>query len=162
MNIKPGSQWVRKETRGGYLKGEIITVYKVANDWVSYDTRSLKIPTFLYNFEPYSLANIHTVTTGISSTTKEQTMTIQDLLTNLFGGTIPTDYDKRPAILVVAYNRDGSEMGTATADNIDQVTSKVKSTPELWGCKVLTYKISKEIFVDVPVSVQKATIQKDN
>lgn len=59
---------------------------------------------------------------------------IQKLLIQLFAGEKPaTDYDKRPAHLVVAYSRDGSELGTATADDISIVENRVANTPELWG-----------------------------
>lgn len=96
-----------------------------------------------------------------NQTTKEQPMTIQQLLQTLFGAEKPTtDYDKRPAILVVAYNRDGSQMGQAIADNIDQVKAKVADTPELWGCKVLTYTLDQEVSVEVPVKATKAKVAK--
>ena len=85
-------------------------------------------------------------------------MTIQQILTKLFGAAMPTDYELRPKYLVAAYNRDESEMGQATSDSIESITNKVKSTPELWGCKILCYKLSKEVSVDVPVVVSKATV----
>ena len=92
---------------------------------------------------------------------KEKSMTIQQLLQTLFGAEKPTtDYDKRPAILVVAYNRNGSQMGTAVADTLDDVKSKVADTPELWGCKVLTYTLDQEVSVDVPVKTTKAKVAK--
>ena len=34
----------------------------------------------------------------------------------------------------------------------------MRGNPSLWGCKVLTYKLNKEIFVDVPVSIGKAKV----
>lgn len=92
---------------------------------------------------------------------KEQQMTIQQLLQTVFGAEKPTtDYDKRPAILVVAYNRDGSQMGQAIADNIDDVKAKVADTPELWGCKVLTYVLDQEVSVEVPVKATRAKVAK--
>ena len=96
-----------------------------------------------------------------NQTQKEQPMqhiTIQQLLTRLFGAAMPTDYDLRPQYLVVAYNRDGSEMGTATASTIKQVKDKVADTPELWGCRVLTYKLDKEVSVKVPVTASEAKV----
>ena len=92
---------------------------------------------------------------------KEKSMTIQQLLQSIFGAEKPTtDYDRRPAILVVAYNRDGSQIGTAVADTLDDVKSKVADTPELWGCKVLTYTLDQEVSVDVPVKATKAKVAK--
>lgn len=91
--------------------------------------------------------------------TQETTMNIQQLLTALFGAEKPTtDYDRRPAFLVVAYDRDGSQIGTATADSVDAVKEKVANTPELWGCKVLTYSLDQEVTVKVPVKASKAKL----
>ena len=87
------------------------------------------------------------------------TPSIQQLLSALFGAEKPaTDYEKRPPILVVAYDRDGSEIGTATAQSISAVKKKVADTPDLWGCKILTYTLSQEVSVKVPVSVKKAEL----
>ena len=94
------------------------------------------------------------------STSKEYTMpsTLQALLSALFSGEKPvTDYEQRPTYLVVVYSRDGSELGTATADSIDTVKTRIANTPELWGCKVLTYKLDREVSVKVPVVSTKAT-----
>ena len=90
----------------------------------------------------------------IKPTQKEITMptTIQQILSRLFGLEKPTtDYENRAAYIVVAYNRDGSEMGTATAASLKIIKDKVAATPELWGCKVLAYKLEKEVSVTVPV-----------
>lgn len=93
---------------------------------------------------------------------KEPTMDIQQLLESIFGSVKPTtDYDKRPPVLVVAYNRDGSQMGTATAPSLQAVKDKIADTPELWGCKVLTYRIDKEVSVKVPVKEIDATSPED-
>ena len=91
---------------------------------------------------------------------KENTMNeLQQLLSTIFGAEKPTtDYDKRPQLLVVVYSLDGKKVATATADSVDQVADEVKRNPSLWGCKVLTYKLNKELFVDVPVSITKAKI----
>ena len=87
------------------------------------------------------------------------TSSIQQLLSALFGAEKPTtDYEKRPPILVVAYDKDGSEIGTATAQSLDAVKKKVADTPDLWGCKILTYTLSQEVSVKVPVSVKKAEL----
>lgn len=105
---------------------------------------------------PTSSANF---TLQTQPTSKEPTMNIQALLFQLFGNEKPTtDYDKCPAYLVVAYNRDGSELGTTTAPSIAYVKDKVANEPLLWGCKVLTYKLDKEVFVAVPVKVTAATV----
>ena len=90
----------------------------------------------------------------LKPTQKEITMpaTIQQILSRLFGLEKPTtDYENRAAYIVVAYNRDGSEMGTATAASLKIIKDKVAATPELWGCKVLAYKLEKEVSVTVPV-----------
>ena len=87
------------------------------------------------------------------------TSSIQQLLTALFGAEKPTtDYDRRPAFLVVAYDRDGSQIGTATADSVDAVKEKVANTPELWGYKVLTYSLDQEVTVKAPVKASKAKL----
>ena len=91
------------------------------------------------------------------NTLKEPTMNIQAILSQLFGNEKPTtDYDKRPAYLVVAYSRNGSELGTTTAPSIQCVKDKVANEPLLWGCKVLIYTLDKEVSVTVPVSIDKA------
>lgn len=97
-------------------------------------------------------------------TQKENTMNdLQQLLLSIFGAEKPTtDYDKRAQLLVVVYSLDGKKVATATADSVDQVTTEVKRNPTLWGCKVLTYKLSKEIFVDVPVSITKAKVASES
>lgn len=92
---------------------------------------------------------------------KENTMnnSLQEILSAIFGSDKPTtDYDKRKAVLVVVYGRDGKTIATASADSVEQVAQEMQSNPELWGCKVLTYKLSKELFVDVPVTINKAQI----
>lgn len=92
---------------------------------------------------------------------KETKMNLQQLLETLFGAQRPTtDYDRRPAIIVVAYNRDGSEMGQAIANDINEVKAKIADTPELWGCKVLTYALDQEVSVKVPVKAYKAETAK--
>lgn len=122
------------------------------SNYVKYD----KPGTFKF-YIPSCQDNVEANTTS-NPTQKEQTMTIQQLLNKLFGAAMPTDYDRRPAYLVVAYNRDGSEMGTATANTIKQVKDKVADTPDLWGCKVLVYKLDKEVSVVVPVKATAATV----
>ena len=100
-------------------------------------------------------------TPQIKPTQKEITMptTIQQILSRLFGLEKPTtDYENRAAYIVVAYNRDGSEMGTATAASLKIIKDKVAATPELWGCKVLAYKLEKEVSVTVPVKATDITV----
>ena len=84
---------------------------------------------------------------------------LQQILSQIFGAEKPTtEYDKRPQLLIVVYSIDGKKVATTTANSVEQVASEVKRNPQLWGCKVLTYKLNKELFVDVPVSIEKARI----
>ena len=88
---------------------------------------------------------------------------LQQLLCQIFGAEKPTtDYDNRKQLMVVIYSIDGKMVATATADSTEQVAAEVKRNPTLWGCKVLTYKLSKEIFVDVPVSIGKAKVAAES
>ena len=95
---------------------------------------------------------------------KENTMNeLQQLLSTIFGAEKPTtDYDKRPQLLVVVYSLDGKKVATATADSVDQVADEVKRNPSLWGCRVLTYKLGKELFVDVPVTITNAKVAAES
>ncbi len=97
---------------------------------------------------------------NLNQTQKEKSMnSLQQLLCQIFGAEKPTtDYDNRKQLMVVIYSLDGKMVATATADSVEQVAAEVKRNPTLWGCKVLTYKLSKEIFVDVPVSIGKAKV----
>ena len=167
-SIEVGSHWERSYTSGAGIAGEIIRVDLVEDNkvyWHDYN-KGLKLREFFDTFTPRPDLDNQQLgeSTQVESTnkiTKEQSMTIQQLLQTLFGAEKPTtDYDKRPAIIVVAYNRDGSQMGQAIADNIDQVKSKVADTPELWGCKVLTYTLDQEVSVEVPVKATKAKVAK--
>lgn len=99
----------------------------------------------------------------IKSQSKENTMNdLQQILSQIFGAEKPTtDYDKRPQLLVVVYSLDGKKVATSTANSVEQVAYEVKRNPQLWGCKVLTYKLNKELFVDVPVSIEKAYIDPE-
>lgn len=101
---------------------------------------------------------------SIESQSKENTMNdLQQILSQIFGAEKPTtDYDKRPQLLVVVYSLDGKKVATSTANSVEQVASEVKRNPQLWGCKVLTYKLNKELFVDVPVSIEKAHIASES
>lgn len=100
---------------------------------------------------------------SIESQSKENTMNdLQQILSQIFGAEKPTtDYDKRPQLLVVVYSLDGKKVATTTANSVEQVAYEVKRNPQLWGCKVLTYKLNKELFVDVPVSIEKAYIDPE-
>ena len=112
-------------------------------------------------FNPCPEIPISIPTPQIKPTQKEITMptTIQQILLSLFGLEKPTtDYENRAAYIVVAYNRDGSEMGTATAASLKIIKDKVAATPELWGCKVLAYKLEKEVSVTVPVKATDITV----
>ena len=133
--------------------GEILLLKK--DDLYPSDWYTDGIAEKFYISDPRSKGNVES---NPKTAQEEQSMNIQELLTKLFGAAMPTDYDLRPKYQVVAYNRDESEMGQATADSVETVAEKVKSTPELWGCRVLCYKLSKEVTVDVPVSVTKATV----
>ena len=99
-------------------------------------------------------------TEKINQTQKENSMnSLQQLLCQIFGAEKPTtDYDNRKQLMVIVYSLDGKMVATATADSVEQVADEVKRNPTLWGCKVLTYKLNKELFVDVPVSIEKARI----
>jgi hypothetical protein len=92
---------------------------------------------------------------------KENTMNstaLQQLLTQIFGAPKPeTDYDKRPAYLVIAYSADGAQVAQATASSEKDVKLKVQQSPGLWNCKILTYKLDKELSVTVPVTSVKAS-----
>lgn len=96
----------------------------------------------------------------INQTQKENSMnSLQQLLCQIFGAEKPTtDYDNRKQLMVIVYSLDGKMVATATADSTEQVADEVKRNPTLWGCKVLTYKLNKELFVDVPVSIGKAKV----
>lgn len=106
---------------------------------------------------------VHTIVYDNLSTTpttqKENSMnSLQELITALFGNEKPTtDYDKRPAYLVTVYSIDGSKIATACTTTVEAVKTKIQNTPALWGCKVLTYKLDKELSVTVPVTTTKAT-----
>ena len=101
---------------------------------------------------------------SIESQSKETSMNdLQQILSQIFGAEKPTtDYDKRPQLLVVVYSLDGKKVATTTANSVEQVASEVKRNPQLWGCKVLTYKLNKELFVDVPVSIEKARVASES
>ena len=103
-------------------------------------------------------------TEKINQTQKENSMnSLQQLLCQIFGAEKPTtDYDNRKQLMVVIYSLDGKMVATATADSVDQVAAEVKRNPTLWGCKVLTYKLNKEIFVDVPISIGKAKVASES
>ena len=99
-------------------------------------------------------------TEKINQHKKENSMnSLQQLLCQIFGAEKPTtDYDNRKQLMVIVYSLDGKMVATATADSVEQVAAEVKRNPTLWGCKVLTYKLNKELFVDVSVSIEKARI----
>lgn len=164
--IKVGSHWERSYTSESGKAGEIIQVTGVSPNIVKWcgDNCSVSRTYFLNNFHPkpdLDKPNIQETIQQSKSQEKEQPMTIQQLLQSLFGAEKPTtDYDRRPDILVVAYNRDGSQIGTAVANTLDDVKAKVADTPELWGCKVLTYTLDQEVTVDVPVKTTKAKVAK--
>jgi len=83
---------------------------------------------------------------------KETHMNLQDTINEIFG---VTDYQMKPKFVVVVYNAEGSEIATTTAESLQDVTDKVQSTPKLWGCKLVMYKMNKEVTTEVPVAVTK-------
>jgi len=86
------------------------------------------------------------------------TSSLQDILIAAFGAAIPTtDYENRSKLIVIVYSKNGSEIATATADSLDQIITEVQANTRLWGCKVLTYKLHKEVATQVPISVTKAS-----
>lgn len=98
---------------------------------------------------------------GTTQPTKKEThpmpkQSFSDLINSIFGST-QTDYDKKTKFLGVIYNNDGSEQAIFAANSIEDVETKIKSTPSLWGCKAVVYKASKEVSVDVPVVTTKVT-----
>lgn len=165
-SVKVGSHWERSYTSEYGKAGEIIQVTGVSPNMIKWCNNNFSVSHtyFFNNFHPRpDLDTPSTQETAQQSKPqeKEQQMTIQQLLQSLFGAEKPTtDYDRRPAILVVAYNRDGSQIGTAVANTLDDVKTKVADTPELWGCKVLTYTLDQEVSVDVPVKTTKAKVAK--
>lgn len=113
--------------------------------------------------EDQAFLNSLDYTEKINQPKKENSMnSLQQLLCQIFGAEKPTaDYDNRKQLMVIVYSLDGKMVATATADSVEQVASEVKRNPQLWGCKVLTYKLNKELFVDVPVSIEKAYIDPE-
>lgn len=138
------------------------TRVRFMHPWVSQETNSnfknCKQVAYEDIFQTTDNQDVSTITNNQPK--KENTMNeLQQLLSTIFGAEKPTtDYDKRPQLLVVVYSLDGKKVATATADSVEQVADEVKRNPSLWGCKVLTYKLNKELFVDVPVSITKARV----
>ncbi len=86
-------------------------------------------------------------------------MTIQQILSKLFGNEKPeTAYDRKPALVVIVYNQDGTDVAIGYANDIELIKQNIAKTPQLWGCKILTYKLDNELSVDIPVNVLPAVV----
>lgn len=92
---------------------------------------------------------------------KEQPMNLQQILITLFGAAKPqTDYEAKPTVIVVAYNAEGTEVATATADSISDVETKLQANKDLWGCKLVCYQAAAEMQTQVPITVTKLSDKK--
>ena len=85
------------------------------------------------------------------TTTKEQPMKLQQLLDVIFG---VSDYEAKPKFIVTVFNND-KEVGTTTAESIEEIQQTIQSDTRLWGCKLFAYKIHSELQTQVPVAITK-------
>ena len=85
------------------------------------------------------------------TTTKEQPMKLQQLLDVIFG---VSDYEAKPKFIVTVFNND-KEVGTTTAESIEEIQQTIQSDTRLWGCKLVAYKIHSELQTQVPVAITK-------
>ena len=85
------------------------------------------------------------------TTTKEQPMKLQQLLDTIFG---VSDYEAKPKFIVTVFNND-KEVGTTTAESIEEIQQTIQSDTRLWGCKLVAYKIHSELQTQVPVAITK-------
>ncbi len=77
---------------------------------------------------------------------------LQELLQNIFGETAPkTDYEQKPSVLVLVYSADGSQIAQTCADSIEQVQDKIRTTPQLIGCKAVCYTPAVEISTAISI-----------
>lgn len=84
-------------------------------------------------------------------TIKEQPMKLQQLLDAIFG---VSDYEAKPKFIVTVFNND-KEVGTTTAESIEEIQQTIQSDTRLWGCKLVAYKIHSELQTQVPVAITK-------
>ncbi len=85
------------------------------------------------------------------TTTKEQPMKLQQLLDVIFG---VSDYEAKPKFIVTVFNND-KEVGTTTAESVEEIQQTIQSDTRLWGCKLVAYKIHSELQTQVPVAITK-------
>lgn len=88
---------------------------------------------------------------SLQSTIKEQPMKLQQLLDAIFG---VSDYEAKPKFIVTVFNND-KEVGTTTAESIEEIQQTIQSDTRLWGCKLVAYKIHSELQTQVPVAITK-------
>ena len=84
-------------------------------------------------------------------TIKEQPMKLQQLLDTIFG---VSDYEAKPKFIVTVFNND-KEVGTTTAESIEEIQQTIQSDTRLWGCKLVAHKIHSELQTQVPVAITK-------
>ena len=85
------------------------------------------------------------------TTIKEQPMKLQQLLDTIFG---VSDYEAKPKFIVTVFNND-KEVGTTTAESIEEIQQTIQSDTRLWGCKLVAYKVHSELQTQVPVAITK-------
>ena len=90
-------------------------------------------------------------------TTKEQPMKLQQLLDTIFG---VSDYEAKPKFIVTVFNND-KEVGTTTAESIEEIQQTIQSDTRLWGCKLVAYKIHSELQTQVAVVITKFKKEKE-
>ena len=88
---------------------------------------------------------------SLQSTTKAQPMKLQQLLDIIFG---VSDYEAKPKFIVTVFNND-KEVGTTTAESVEEIQQTIQSDTRLWGCKLVAYKIHSELQTQVPVAITK-------
>ena len=88
---------------------------------------------------------------SLQSTIKEQPMKLQQLLDTIFG---VSDYEAKPKFIVTVFNND-KEVGTTTAESIEEIQQTIQSDTRLWGCKLVAHKIHSELQTQVPVAITK-------
>ena len=88
---------------------------------------------------------------SLQPTTKEQPMKLQQLLDAIFG---VSDYEAKPKFIVTVFNND-KEVGTTTAESVEEIQQTIQSDTRLWECKLVAYKIHSELQTQVPVTITK-------
>lgn len=114
------------------LSKEDIELFKYANEW-----------------KQVSLGS--TTEWRLLQTIKEQPMKLQQLLDAIFG---VSDYEAKPKFIVTVFNND-KEVGTTTAESVEEIQQTIQSDTRLWGCKLVAYKIHSELQTQVPVAITK-------